>query len=103
MRLVSLNDSGLGIGEEQIAELFEPFVDGRAGARPNAWSAEVSRRKRKILKRALKGSLLPWRPNSRRGEATVLGEYNKAWRAIDYTTYGLGAPQRDYTPWEWRG
>jgi SAM-dependent methyltransferase len=103
MRLVSLGESGLGIGEEEIAELFEPFVDGAAGARPTAWSEEVGRRKRKILKRALKRSLLHWRSNSRRDAATVLGEYDKAWRAIDYATYGPGAPQRDYTPWAWRG
>ena len=100
--LVGLSESGLGIVEEEITELFEPFVDAAAGARPTAWSDEVGRRKRKILKRALKGLLLPWRPNSRRGEATVLGEYDKAWRTIDYASYGLGAPQRDYTPWMWR-
>jgi SAM-dependent methyltransferase len=33
----------------------------------------------------------------------VLSEYSDAWRAIDYGVYGLGAPQRNYTPWEWHG
>jgi SAM-dependent methyltransferase len=103
MPLVSLSESGLEIAEQEIAGLLEPFVDGASSARPGAWSAETRRRKRKILKRALKRLLLPWRQTSSRGEATVLGEYDKAWRAIDYATYGLGAPQRDYTPWVWRG
>ena len=103
MRLVSLSESGLGIAEQEIASLFEPFVDGASSARPNAWQDEVGRRKRKILKRAVKQLLLPWRSSTQRGEATVVGEYTNAWRSIDYGTYGLGAPQRDYTPWEWRG
>jgi SAM-dependent methyltransferase len=33
----------------------------------------------------------------------VVSEYSDAWRAIDYGIYGLGAPQRNYTPWEWHG
>jgi SAM-dependent methyltransferase len=33
----------------------------------------------------------------------VHDEYDKAWRSIDYSAYALGAPQRDHTPWEWRG
>jgi SAM-dependent methyltransferase len=103
MTLVSLSESGLGIAEHEITSLFEPFVDSARSARPNAWHDEVGRRKRKILKRAAKQLFLPWRSSSRRGEATVVGEYTKAWRSIDYGTYGLGAPQRDYTPWEWRG
>ena len=32
-----------------------------------------------------------------------MNEYSDAWRAIDYGIYGLGAPQRSYTPWEWQG
>ena len=103
MTLVSLSESGLGIAEHEITSLFEPFVDSARSARPNAWHDEVGRRKRKILKRAAKQLFLPWRSSARRGEATVVGEYTKAWRSIDYGTYGLGAPQRDYTPWEWRG
>ena len=102
MPLVSLSESGLGIAEQEITSLFEPFVDRASSARPDAWREEVARRKRKLLKRALK-QLLPWRSSSERGEATVVDEYSKAWRSIDYGTYALGAPQRDYTPWEWRG
>jgi SAM-dependent methyltransferase len=103
MRLVSLSESGLGIAEQEITSLFEPFVDGARSARPSVWHDEVRRRKRKILKRVVKQLFLPWRSSARRGEATVVGEYSRAWRSIDYGTYGLGAPQRDYTPWEWRG
>jgi SAM-dependent methyltransferase len=100
MRLANLGNSGLGIAEQEIMGLFEPFVQNVDSA---AWRAETARRKRKLVKQLAKRLLLPWRAGVRRGEATVLGEYDKAWRAIDYGTYGLGAPQRDYTPWEWRG
>ena len=100
MQLVTLAESGLGIAEEEILRLFEPFVDRAAGA--DAWRAEVGRRKRKLLKRMARRLLMPWRSEGRRGEATVVGEYDKAWRAIDYGVYAVGAPQRDHTPWQWR-
>lgn len=102
MHFVDLAESGLGVTEPEIMGLLEPFIDRAASARPGAWSAEVARRKRKLVKNAAKRVLMPWRAGSRRGRATVVGEYDKAWRAIDYVTYALGAPQRDYTPWEWR-
>ena len=103
MRLVNLSESGLGIAEQEILALFEPFVDGAASAREGAWGSEVARRKQKLVKRTARRLLLPWRTESRRGEATVVGEYDKAWRSIDYGAYAEGAAQRDYTPWEWRG
>jgi SAM-dependent methyltransferase len=103
MRLVPLAESGLGIAEHEIATLFEPFVDRARTERSDAWRVEIARRKRKLLTHAAKRLFQPWRSGSRRGEATVVSEYSDAWRAIDYGTYGLGAPQRDYTPWEWHG
>ena len=103
MRLVNLSESGLGIAEEDISALFEPFVDRAASEREGAWADEVARRRRKLVKRTARRLLLPWRAEARRGEATVVGEYDKAWRAIDYGAYAPGAPQRDHTPWEWRG
>jgi SAM-dependent methyltransferase len=103
MRLVNLSESGLGIAEDDILALFEPFVDRAASAREGAWEGEVARRKRKLVKRTARRLLLPWRSEGQRGEATVVGEYDKAWRAIDYGAYAEGAPQRDHTPWEWRG
>jgi SAM-dependent methyltransferase len=99
MQRATLAESGLGISEEEILRLFEPFVDRAAGT--EAWRAEIGRRKRKFLKRTARRLLMPWRGESRRGEATVRGEYDKAWRSIDYGVYALGAPQRDYTPWQW--
>jgi SAM-dependent methyltransferase len=103
MRLVDLSESGLGIAEQDILALFEPFVDRAASDREGAWAGEVARRKQKLVKRTARRLLLPWRTEARRGEATVVGEYDKAWRAIDYGAYAQGAPQRDHTPWEWRG
>lgn len=103
MRLVSLSESGLGIAEEEILALFEPFVDRAASARKGAWADEVARRRQKLVKRTARRLLLPWRSEGQRGEATVVGEYDRAWRAIDYGAYAPGAPQRDHTPWEWRG
>lgn len=103
MRLVPLADSGLGIAKHDIARLFEPFVDRARTEQADAWRVEIARRKRKLLTQTAKRLLLPWRAASRRGEATVMSEYSDAWRAIDYGIYGLGAPQRSYTPWEWQG
>jgi SAM-dependent methyltransferase len=103
MRLVPLSESGLGIAQHEIARLFEPFVDRARTEQADAWRAEIARRKRKLLTQTAKRLLLPWRATARRGEATVVSEYSDAWRAIDYGIYGLGAPQRNYTPWEWHG
>jgi SAM-dependent methyltransferase len=103
MRLVPLAESGLGIAKHEIASLFEPFVDRARTEQADAWRVEIARRKRKLLTQAAKRLLLPWRAGGRRGEATVVSEYSDAWRTIDYSIYALGAPQRNYTPWEWRG
>jgi SAM-dependent methyltransferase len=103
MRLVPLAESGLGIAKHEIARLFEPFVDRARTEQADAWRIEIARRKRKLLTQTAKRLLLPWRAATRRGEATVVSEYSDAWRAIDYGIYGLGAPQRNYTPWEWHG
>ena len=103
MHLVSLVESGLGIAEQEITRLFEPFVDRAASDRPGAWRREVARRRQKVLKRMARRYLLPWRSETRRDQAIVLGEHDKAWRSIDYAAYALGAPPRDLTPWEWRG
>jgi SAM-dependent methyltransferase len=103
MRLVPLADSGLGIADYEIARLFEPFIDRARTEQADAWRVEIARRKRKLLAQTAKRLLLPGRTAARRGEATVVSEYSDAWRAIDYGIYGLGAPQRNYTPWEWHG
>ena len=103
MRLVTLSESGLGIAEQEVMRLFEPFIDRAATGREGAWGNEAARRKRKLLQHMARRLLLPWRTKSRRGEAVVHGEYDKAWRSIDYSAYALGAPQRNHTPWEWRG
>jgi SAM-dependent methyltransferase len=103
MRLVPLAESGLGIATHEIARLFEPFVDRARTEQADAWHVEIARRKRKLLAQTAKRLLLPWRAAARRGEATVVSEYSDAWRAIDYGIYGLDAPQRNYTPWEWHG
>jgi SAM-dependent methyltransferase len=102
MRLVTLSESGLGITEEEILGLFEPFVDRAATACRGAWANEVARRKQNLLKHMASRFLLPWRREPGRREALVHDEYEKAWRSIDYGAYALGAPRRDHTPWEWR-
>jgi hypothetical protein len=103
MHLVTLAESGLGIAEQEISDLFEPFVDRARSERPGAWAAEVGRRKQKLLKRMARRYLMPWRGTAQRDQGVVLGEYDKAWRSIDYGAYAPGAPLRDPTPWEWRG
>lgn len=103
MHLVTLAESGLGIAEQEITDLFEPFVDRARSERPGAWADEVGRRKQKLLKRMARRYLMPWRGTAQRDQGVVLGEYDKAWRSIDYGAYAPGAPLRDPTPWEWRG
>ncbi len=100
---VTLAGSELGIGADDVARLFEPFVlQGAAGA-PEAWAREVARRKRKLVKATARRLAFGWLPAMQRREPTVLKEYNKAWQAIDYATYSLEAPPTGHTPWEWRG
>jgi hypothetical protein len=82
MRLVTLSESGLGIAEQEIMRLFEPFIDRAATGRDGAWADEVARRKQKLLQHLARRLLLPWRTKSRRGEAVVRDEYDKAWRSI---------------------
>ena len=97
-----LQTSDLGIGEDELARLFEPFVlQGPAGS-AQAWTREVARRKRKLAKATAQRLLFGWLPRMQRREATVLQEYNKAWQAIDYGTYSLDAQQTEMTPWQWR-
>jgi SAM-dependent methyltransferase len=100
--LVSLAGSGLGVGEDELARLFAPFVLEVAGGSDQAWSREVARRKRKLAKATARRLALGWLPKMQRREATVLKEYNKAWQGIDYGTYSLDAPRTGHTPWQWR-
>jgi SAM-dependent methyltransferase len=102
MRLVTLRESGLGITEEEIIGLFEPFVDRAATECHGAWANEVARRQQQLLKHMAMRFLLPWRRGPGRREALVQNEYEKAWRSIDYGAYALNAQRRDDTPWEWR-
>ncbi|NJN44658.1 MAG: hypothetical protein HC806_08030, partial [Anaerolineae bacterium] len=46
MRLVSLSESGLGIAEQEISSLLEPFVLRGPRGSEAAWIREVARRKR---------------------------------------------------------
>ncbi len=100
---VALANSDLGIGEDEIARLFEPFILGGDAGEPGVVAQEIARRKRKLVKATARRLALGWLPRMQRREAAVRREYDKAWRAIDYATYGLQTPQAEHTPWEWRG
>lgn len=59
MRLVNLSESGLGIAEQEIMGLFEPFIDRAATDRDGAWAKEVVRRKQKLVQHMARRLLLP--------------------------------------------
>lgn len=91
-----LEASNLDISPEQLWELFEPFVTDGSERR---WRTEVARRRRKLLRQAVRRAL---RGDSR-GSGTVISEYDSAWRGIDYGIYDPSRRPPKGTPWEWRG
>ncbi len=101
MRLTRLAESDLGITEEEVAALFQPFVQSRAEV--PEWRREVARRQRRLLGKSARSLLLRWLPGRRRDEATVKKEYSRAWQSVAYDSYSLLAAPAKYTPWEWDG
>ena len=69
MQFTSLADSGLGLSQEEITTLFEPFIARKIAAGDPEWQAEMRERKRGILRRYLKRILLPWSSRTKRDEA----------------------------------
>jgi len=103
IRLKSLEESGLGLREEDLSRLFAPFVARRAAAGDAEWARELARRKRKIRKRWRRRRLLPFLAGTRRSRRAVLGEYSRAWSKVAYAEYDVAGPRRRVAPWEWRG
>jgi SAM-dependent methyltransferase len=102
MRLQPL-DAAFGVDRTAVERLFGDFVARSPAADDPEWNEDMRRRRRKILKRALRRILLGWLPDTKRTEQIVREEYTGAWQSIDFATYATGAPRDDYTPWEWDG
>jgi ubiquinone/menaquinone biosynthesis C-methylase UbiE len=99
MHPTALADSGLGISQQDIAAMFDPFVERKVAADDPEWRRAIRQRKRKTLLKILRRWLL----RHRRDEQNVVSEYSKAWRQIVYANYSLDQPPPRYSPWEWRG
>jgi SAM-dependent methyltransferase len=99
MRLTSAAESGLGVSREQIARLFEPFVDRAASADGAEWRAAVRERRRKTLWK-LPRRLLPAR---QRSERNVVAEYARVWGPDNYARFSVEEPPPRFSPFEWAG
>jgi len=97
----ALDDSGLNITREQLAEVFRPFVAQSSDTDDSLWRAEVQRRQRKIRRGYLKRLMFGWLPSTQRRESAVIEEYSKAWQPDEYDKYHLGQPLARVSPWEW--
>jgi SAM-dependent methyltransferase len=103
MQFTSLAGSGLGLSQEEIMTFFEPFIARKVGAGDPEWQADMSERKRGILRRYLKRILLPWSSRTKRDEREVIREYSKAWKPSEYEHYRLGGELPRLSPWIYRG
>jgi SAM-dependent methyltransferase len=103
MQFTSLAGTGLGLSQEEITRLFEPFVARKFDAGDFEWQAEMSERKRGILRRYLKRVLMPWSTRTKRDEREVIREYSKAWNPGEYENYRLGGELPRLSPWIYRG
>lgn len=103
MRFTPLEDSDLGIDNSDMAALIEPLIGRRVPSNDAAWHADLTERKRKILRKYLKRRLLAWLPAHQRSEAVVDEEYDEVWSKTPYESYGLEALEPKLSPWIWRG
>ena len=102
-RLVSLEESGLGVTAEEIWKLFEPFCERGVAEDDPRWLHEVARRRRKIRKRLFRRRFLPLLSRARRSKQVVLDEYGPGWEASDDAWYDPSRKPPRITPWVWRG
>ena len=103
MHFSSIDDSGLDLSADEIREIFAPFIARRVGANDPEWQADISERKRGILRRYLKRVLMPWSAKGKRDEREVIREYSKAWKPGEYDNYRLGGDLPRLSPWVYRG
>lgn len=104
MDLQPIERTGLDVTAAQIEDLFRPFVERELTAGDPAWDRDLGRRRRKLLKQAVRRLVGGrGRAGGRRDADTVLSEYAEAWQRIDYGMYALGRPLQFVSPWEYRG
>ena len=103
MHFSNIDDSGLDLSPDEIREIFAPFVARQVGANDSEWQADISERKRGILRRYLKRVIMPWSAKGKRDEREVIREYSKAWKPGEYDNYRLGGDLPRLSPWVYRG
>lgn len=100
MQPTPLTATGLGVTDAEIEALFAPFVARALAPGERDWTTELARRRRKLLRQALRRLLGGRDPGGgRRGRDTVEAEYGEAWAKIDYGMYALGRPLAFVSPW----
>jgi len=103
MHFTPLQNTGLGISQEEITSLFEPFIARKVGRNDPEWLEEMSKRKRTILRRYMKQVLMRWSTKTHRDKDAVIREYSKAWQPSEYDSYRLEGPLPRISPWEYQG
>ena len=101
MRYTKLSESYLGISEEEIMELFAPFIAGTYEVNDPVWRAELHSRKRSLLRKYLKRIIFSWSPSTHRNQETIIEEYARAWNPREYDNYRIGGPLPRISPWEY--
>lgn len=100
MQPTPLAVTGLGVTRTEIEALFAPFVERSSPPGDPAWADEVGRRRRKLVKQAVRRLLgARDRAGGSRGRETVETEYAEAWQRIDYGMYALDRPLEFVSPW----
>lgn len=90
-----LDATPLACTRDDLTALIDPFIDQDADRK---WTAEVNRRRYKLLKKWSK-RLLGGGGAANRDASTVAEEYERAWSERDCTAYSLDPRNIDYTPW----
>jgi SAM-dependent methyltransferase len=102
MQISAIEDCGLDLSADELREIFAPYIARKVGANDAEWQADISKRKRGILRRYLKRVLMPWATRNRRDEREVIREYSKAWKPSEYDNYRIGGELPRLSPWVYR-
>lgn len=101
MQFTPLSEAPLGLSREDIMRTMAPFVKPRAEGDAAEWDAIVRKRKKGIVRRALRRLPLGWLPWQQRRIGEVIDEYSALWPRIGFDSYDPGKPPARYQPWHW--
>lgn len=102
MEIQSLEESGLGLTAETVAQLFAPYVALETEPSDKLWQAEVARRARKVDKRFWRRTLLGRLPSFGRTAPKIEEEYKEVWDRTALDSYKIPSEKKGRLPWQWR-